>query len=253
MNFGFRTESHKQPIEPKQDVGAEINRCEQSHETAWYFQGYLSAASKAQEIASDPWPLKQLLEETTPASQAFFESPTTDLAKTLLGSVLLHDGVAGMIVETEAYLGVNDLAAHSSRGETPRTKVIFGPPGHAYVYFIYGMHECLNIVAEPEGVPGCVLIRALEPLTGLNQMSRRRHWNGPVKGLANGPGKLTEALAITREQYGAPLTKGELTIRQWKHPRQFTIAATPRIGIKHCIDWPLRFVWSGHPCLSKPA
>ena len=156
-----------------------------------------------------------------------------------------------MIVETEAYLGLDDLAAHASRGKTERTKVLFGPAGHAYVYFIYGMHECLNVVADREGDPGCVLIRALEPICGLAQMVRRRNWNGPVVGLANGPGKLTEALAITREHYGHRLDEGNLAIRRWRQGPSFGIEATPRVGISKCVDWPLRFIWSGHPCVSK--
>lgn len=157
-----------------------------------------------------------------------------------------------MIVETEAYLGREDLAAHASRGETERTRIIFGPPGYAYVYFIYGIHECLNVVAEPAGQAGCVLIRALQPLSGIATMRQRRSWKGRVEGLANGPGKLTQALAITRAHYGLPLFEGELTIRAWNQPPRFRVAVTPRIGIRECADWPLRFVWAGHPCLSRP-
>src|ERR1700738_5162085 len=93
----------------------------------------------------------------------FYERPTVEVARDLLGKILVHRRNAGVIVAPEAYLGAEDLAAHSARGVTPRTKVIFGPPGHAYVYFIYGVHDCLNLVAEPEGRPGCVLLRALEP------------------------------------------------------------------------------------------
>ena len=156
-----------------------------------------------------------------------------------------------MIVETEAYLGPGDLAAHASKGKTERTKVLFGPAGHAYVYFIYGMHECLNVVADHEGSPGCVLIRALEPLSGLETMYERRNWHGPPVGLANGPGKLTQALAITRKQYGARLDTGDLTIREWREKPSFEIAATPRIGITQCADWPLRFVWANHRSLSR--
>jgi DNA-3-methyladenine glycosylase len=164
---------------------------------------------------------------------------------------LLHGETAGSIVETEAYLGLDDLAAHASRGITERTKVLFGPPGRAYVYFIYGMHECLNVVADREGTPGCVLIRALEPLTGLQEMHRRRNWHGSVTGLANGPGKLTQALAITRKEYGERLDKGKLTIRRWRKKPEFEVGVTPRIGINKCADWPLRFIWTGHPCLSR--
>jgi DNA-3-methyladenine glycosylase len=156
-----------------------------------------------------------------------------------------------MIVETEAYLGIDDLAAHASKGLTERTKVLFGPAGRAYVYFIYGMHECLNVVAETEGSPGCVLIRALEPLSGLDIMRVRRNWRGPDCGLTNGPGKLTQALAITRAHYGVRLDRGELTIRAWKEPPGFEVKTTPRIGIRECAHWPLRYVWAGHACLSK--
>jgi DNA-3-methyladenine glycosylase len=156
-----------------------------------------------------------------------------------------------MIVEVEAYLGLGDLAAHASKGLTERTRVIFGPGGRAYIYFIYGMHECLNVVAERDGSPGCVLIRALEPLTGVEAMYERRQWCGAMRGLANGPGKLTQALAITRAQYGARLDRGPLQIREWGTPLQFEIGETPRIGIRENADWPLRFTWKGHPCLSR--
>ena len=196
-------------------------------------------------------PIGSLRAQTRPVAIEFFNRPAIDLARSLVGCVVVHQRTAGMIVETEAYLGLNDLAAHASRGETQRTKVIFGPPGRAYVYFIYGMHECLNVVAEPEGSPGCVLIRALEPLSGFDEMHRRRNWNGAEKGLTNGPGKLTQALAITREHYGRKLDRGDLTIRTWREQPSFEIAVTPRIGIRECADWPLRFVWAKHPCLSK--
>jgi DNA-3-methyladenine glycosylase len=195
--------------------------------------------------------LSRLLRATEPVRLDFFARPARELAPDLLGCVLFHGDTAGMLVETEAYLGIDDLAAHASRGLTPRTKVIFGPPGRAYVYFIYGMHECLNVVADREGVPGCVLIRALEPLCGLEQMVVRRAWNGPSCGLANGPGKLTQALAITRDSYGACLDRGALRIRRWRQPPRFEIDITPRIGVSQCSDWPLRFIWAKHPCVSR--
>lgn len=195
--------------------------------------------------------MPRLRRETEALSLSFFESPAAELARALLGCVLLHGETAGTIVETEAYLGLDDLAAHASRGITERTKVLFGPAGRAYVYFIYGMHECLNVVADREGSPGCVLIRALEPLCGIAAMYDRRQWKGPLTGLANGPGKLTQALAITRRHYGQRLDRGELTIRRPKAERNFSIAVTPRIGIRHCADWPLRFLWAGNPCVSK--
>jgi DNA-3-methyladenine glycosylase len=196
--------------------------------------------------------LSSLRRQTRAVSIDFFERPAAELAPALVGSVLLHRQTAGMIVETEAYLGLDDLAAHASRGRTERTRVLFGPAGRAYVYFIYGMHECLNVVAEHEGSPGCVLIRALAPLCGLPEMFRRRAWHGAVTGLANGPGKLTEALAITRQQYGCRMDRGDLTIRLWRRSPEVPIAVTPRVGISQCVDWPLRFIWSGHPCLSRP-
>ncbi len=196
-------------------------------------------------------PLSRLLAETEALSIPFFEREAQELARELLSCVLIHGETAGMIVETEAYLGPGDLAAHASRGKTERTKVLFGPAGRAYVYFIYGMHECLNVVADREGHPGCVLIRALQPLAGLELMHERRNWHGPACGLTNGPGKLTQALAITRSDYGRRLDRGDLTIRRWRQKPEFKIAATPRIGISECVDWPLRFVWAGHPCLSR--
>jgi DNA-3-methyladenine glycosylase len=197
------------------------------------------------------WSYSALWKATAPVYSAAFAIPAPELARLLLGAVIFHARTAGMIVETEAYLGDGDLAAHSSRGLTERTKVIFGPAGRAYVYLIYGMHECLNVVADSKGTPGCVLIRALEPLAGLDLMCRRRQWSGPAKGLTNGPGKLTRALAITREHYGSRLDKGPLSIRRWRCQPPFEITATSRIGITQCVDWPLRFVWSAHPCLSR--
>jgi len=193
----------------------------------------------------------ELWRETKPLPLSFFAQPAKELARALLSCVLVHGETAGMLVETEAYLGLDDLAAHASRGMTERTKVIFGPAGRAYVYLIYGMHECLNVVAGRDGDAECVLIRALEPLRGLPEMYERRKWSGAATGLANGPGKLTQALGITRAHYGRRLDRGPLTIRQWREPRQFSVAVTPRIGIKDCVDWPLRFVWAGHPCVSK--
>jgi DNA-3-methyladenine glycosylase len=154
-------------------------------------------------------------------------------------------------VEVEAYLGVGDRAAHAWRGPTDRTRVIFGPPGHAYVYFIYGMYECLNFVAEPEGMAGCVLIRALEPLAGLSVMRRRRPAARTIEDLASGPGKLTLAMGITRKLNGADLVEGPLEVRRPLDESPFDIQTTPRIGITHCADWPLRFVISGSRFVSR--
>ncbi len=154
-------------------------------------------------------------------------------------------------MEVEAYLGVGDRAAHAWRGPTDRTRVIFGPPGHAYVYFIYGMYECLNFVAEPEGMAGCLLIRALEPLAGLGLMRRRRPAARKTEDLASGPGKLTLAMGITRKLNGADLVEGPLQVRRPLDESPFEIHVTPRIGITHCADWPLRFVIAGNRFVSR--
>jgi DNA-3-methyladenine glycosylase len=151
----------------------------------------------------------------------------------------------------EAYLGVNDRAAHSWRGITNRTRIMFGEPGHAYVYFIYGMYECLNFVCEPPGQAGCVLIRALEPVAGIPTMRRRRPTAKGVENLANGPGKLTLAMGITRKQNGVDLTKSPLQVRRPLTEPPIQIEVTPRIGITHCADWPLRFLIAGNRFASR--
>jgi DNA-3-methyladenine glycosylase len=183
-------------------------------------------------------------------ARQFYARETVQVAQDLLGKALVHGAAAGLIVETEAYLGGDDLAAHSARGLTDRTRVIFGPPGHAYVYFIYGMYECLNVVTEPAGQPGCVLIRALEPVAGVALMKRRRPTARRVEDLASGPGKLTLALGITRAENGADLTNGPLVVREAAAPRAFDIDVTPRVGIRQCADWPLRFLIRGNPFVS---
>jgi DNA-3-methyladenine glycosylase len=184
--------------------------------------------------------------------RSFYQRPTIEVARDLLGKVLVHGETAGIIVETEAYLGGDDLAAHSARGITDRTRVIFGRPGHAYVYFIYGMYECLNLVAEPEGKAGCVLIRALEPVAGIDLMRQRRPAARKCEDLTSGPGKLTLAMGITRAQNGADVTRGALTVREPIEPGGVEIAVTPRVGITKCADWPLRFLIRGNRFVSSP-
>ena len=159
--------------------------------------------------------------------------------------------LAGCIVEVEAYLGKDDPAAHSSAGLTPRTRVIFGPPGHAYVYRIYGMHRCLNVVAEPDGLPGCVLIRALEPTCGIEDMQSRRPAARRIADLANGPGKLTRAMAIGMSLYGADLTRGQLTIRVPVDPRPHKIETTTRVGISKATELDLRFFIANNEFVSR--
>jgi DNA-3-methyladenine glycosylase len=155
----------------------------------------------------------------------------------LIGKLLVHGETSGIITETEAYLGDGDLAAHSAAGITARTRVIFGEPGHAYVYLNYGIHECLNIVTLPEGIAGCVLIRALKPVDGIDQMRVRRN---NAKDLTGGPGKLTQAMGITRALNGADVTAGSLTIHDLGITHQIRI--TERIGITKSAELMLRFV-----------
>jgi DNA-3-methyladenine glycosylase len=184
--------------------------------------------------------------------RAFYERPTIDVARDLLGKVVVHGPTAGMIVETEAYVGGDDLASHSARGITPRTRVLFGPPGHAYVYFIYGMYQCLNVVCEPDGKAGGVLVRALEPLAGIEIMKSRRPAARKIEDLASGPGKLTLALAIGPQQNGVDVTRGSLVVREPVEKRRFEIQVTPRIGISQCVDAPLRFLIAGNRSVSLP-
>ncbi len=183
--------------------------------------------------------------------RSFYQRPTIEVARALLGKIVAHGKTSGCIVETEAYLGENDLAAHSARGPTPRNRVIFGPPGHAYVYFIYGMYECLNLVAEPEGRAGCVLIRALEPLGGISVMRRRRPTAQSIEDLANGPGKLTRALGIKLRHNGVDVTHGPITVCSPGKVESFDIAVSKRIGITKSPDLPLRFYIKDNHFISR--
>jgi DNA-3-methyladenine glycosylase len=185
---------------------------------------------------------QDLIQESTVLPRDFYSRPAIEVARDCLGKILVHGKTAGRIVEVEAYLGVDDRAAHAWRGVTDRTRVIFGEPGHAYVYFIYGMYECLNFVAEPAGQAGAVLIRALEPVAGIATMRRRRPTAKRDEDIANGPGKLTLAMGITRKQNGADLTASTLQVRSLRVEPAIEILTTPRIGITHCADWPLRFL-----------
>jgi len=197
---------------------------------------------------------RELKGATRLPSRAFYARPTREVARDLLGAALCHkadgDLLAGRTVEVEAYLGSGDPAAHSSAGITPRTRVIFGPPGHAYVYRVYGIHVCLNVVAEPEGCPGCVLVRAIEPLCGIAAMRSRRAAK-PVAQVANGPGKLTAALGIGLRAYGSDLLEGPLTIRIPRTVAPFRVEASPRIGITKATKRPLRYFIAGSPYVSR--
>jgi DNA-3-methyladenine glycosylase len=202
-------------------------------------------------IWQDPIPIESLLATSSILPASFYERDPERVARDLLGKIVVHGRMAGRIVETEAYLGLEDLAAHASRGLTARTRVLFGPPGHAYVYLIYGMYECLNLVAEPEGKGGCVLIRALEPVSGLERMRKRRPAARRIEDLCSGPGKLTLAMGITRALNGAPVTRGDLTVRAPSAAEAVEIAVSSRIGITQCADWPLRFYVAGNRFVSK--
>jgi len=191
-----------------------------------------------------------------PLQRSFYERYTIDVAKDLLSKLLvrrLSDGsyVAGVIVEVEAYRGKDDPASHAYRGLTPRNKVMFGKPGIAYVYFTYGMYHCLNIVTEPEGVPAAVLIRAVEPVFGIDIMMKFRGTKD-VRNLTNGPGKLTMAFNITRELNGVDMTKNDvLFVTNYDKYRDFEIESSPRIGIKVGLDKLWRFYIKGNPYVSK--
>ncbi len=187
-------------------------------------------------------------------------APPDVVARQLLGKRLIRtwqgETLAGRIVETEAYFGADDPAAHASAGRTPRNEVLWGPPGHAYVYLIYGLHSCLNVSCEPEGAAGCVLIRALEPLNGRATMARLR---GLPQGaahrlLASGPGRLCQALGITRSGLnGADLLEAAGALQLAEAEPGFVAAeilATPRIGITKAAERPLRFLLAGDPCVS---
>jgi len=187
----------------------------------------------------------------------FFLRDTTEVAKDLLGHFLYvekRDGrIGGRIVETEAYLFRNDPACHAARGLTERNKTMFRQGGIVYVYFIYGVHHCLNIVTGPEGKGTAVLIRAIEPIAGIDVMFRNRPGITTLENLANGPGKLTRALGITRDDDGTDLLTGH--IRVFLDPclkkNKPKIVTSARIGIQQGSDKLLRYYIANHPCVSK--
>lgn len=194
-----------------------------------------------------------------PLPRSFYSRSPDAVARDLLGKVLTRrlgdEWLSGRIVEVEAYFGKDDPAAHSAAGKTARNAVLFGPPGHAYVYFIYGMHSCVNVSCEPEGQAGGVLFRALEPLTGLDTMARLRGLSASAKPrmLTSGPGRLCQALAITRATHnGLDLTSpaSELQIQDDGF-QPGTITATPRIGIRKAVEKQHRFIIEANPFVSR--
>ena len=181
----------------------------------------------------------------------FFDRSVHDVARDLVGCALLFDGVGGVIVECESYER-DDPACHAYGGLTGRTEPLFGPPGHAYVYLSYGVHSCLNFVCEPEGTAAAVLIRALEPRWGIEEMSRRRG-RDRMRELCSGPGKLTEALGIGLEMDRAPLAEPPFELGGRDHGWDDVAVGTgPRIGITRAAELPWRFCAAGSEYLSRP-
>ena len=181
----------------------------------------------------------------------FYARGVVDVARDLIGCVVRHGSTAGVIVETEAYHD-SEPACHAFVGLTPRTRVLFGRPGVAYVYRSYGIHAMLNAVAEPAGVGAAALIRALDPVEGLEEMRVRRRVDLPAQ-LCSGPGKLTQALGIGLAENGCDLLRGPVTIEPrpaaWRDP---VIVASTRIGITKAVDLPWRFSVPGNACVSRP-
>lgn len=180
--------------------------------------------------------------------QAFFARDSATVARALIGTALVHRGRAGIIVETEAYCGPEDLASHARFGSTARTSVMFGPAGRSYVYLCYGVHQMFNIVTGADGDGQAVLIRAIAPLAGL----------GDDPAIGRGPGKATRALGLDRRHDRRDLAIGDLYVAAHARPPRGAIAIGPRIGVDYAGEWAardLRFWWDGHPAVtkSKPA
>lgn len=198
-------------------------------------------------------PVDRSIEERPPLPPAFYARPTLCVARELLGGIVTHrtaEGiVAGLIVETEAYIGPDDPACHAYVGRTPRNEVMWGPPGRAYVYFTYGMHWMLNAVTERDGYPAAVLIRAAEPIAGAALLAARTPGQQPRDWLV-GPGRLTKGLAITGALNGAWLTEGALTIRAGIMVDDAAVRASGRIGISRGGERPWRFYIAGSPRVS---
>jgi DNA-3-methyladenine glycosylase len=200
------------------------------------------------------------LQRASLVPRAFYEGSPDLVARNLLGKLLVRTGLpaekmAGRIVEVEAYFGEGDPAAHSFAGKTARNAVTFGPPGHAYVYFVYGMHYCLNVSCEPEGRAGCILLRALEPLEGLPAMQRARRLTPSAKSdrlLTSGPARLCQAFGVTRlRDNGADFTSPASTLQiQDDGFVAGDILVTPRIGITKAAERPARFLLANNPYVS---
>jgi DNA-3-methyladenine glycosylase len=207
---------------------------------------------------------ESVLKHARPLLRRFFDRDPREVARELLGRLLIRresaGSIAGRVVETEAYMGVTDAAAHSASGLTKRNAILFGPPGYAYVYFIYGNHYCLNVSCMPEGDAGCVLFRALEPVAGIEEMAAYRGLElaaeprvTQLRMLTSGPGRMAEALGITRDRDNGKDLTGRAKSDLWLADdgvRPGRVAVTPRIGITKAMDEPLRFLISGNPFVS---
>jgi len=226
--------------------------------------GHLAAGPARTPVA--PPPNESALGRFTSLKAEFFNRDPRRVARALLGKLLVRKTtrgiLAGRIVETEAYLGKNDAAAHAAAGRTARNAVLFGPPGYAYVYFIYGNHYCLNVSCLPDGVPGCVLFRALEPVSGIEQMAETRGIEVAkgmdptkvpfLKKISSGPGRMAEALEITRDRDNAKSlvsARSDLRVADDGY-RVRRVVVTPRIGIVKSVEQPLRYFIAGNAFVS---
>jgi DNA-3-methyladenine glycosylase len=190
-----------------------------------------------------------------PFPASFYNCDTELVSRDLLGAILVSESAegvtAGRIVETEAYLGEHDPACHAAAGRTARTECLYGPPGTAYVYFIYGAHWCFNAVTRAEGLPSAVLVRALEPIEGIELMRERRHHPRAGRDLTNGPGKLCAALGITGTLNGVSLDEPPLMICRGTRVADADVAITARIGLTRAAEWPLRWIVTNNPYVSR--
>ncbi|MBI1748318.1 MAG: DNA-3-methyladenine glycosylase [Acidobacteria bacterium] len=190
-----------------------------------------------------------------PLPRSFYSGHTLRVAEKLLGQLLVHNSaegeIAGRIVEAEAYIGEDDPACHAAKGYTPRTAIMYGEPGHAYVYFTYGMHYMFNVVTERKGFPGAVLIRAVEPIKGIEIMARHRRRVTDPKNLANGPAKLCQAFRIDRHLNGVDLCRSVLYVERLSQKGHTSkILWTPRIGISDGLDRHWRCCLAENPYVS---
>ncbi|HEX6573763.1 MAG TPA: DNA-3-methyladenine glycosylase [Gemmatimonadaceae bacterium] len=196
-----------------------------------------------------------MAEKRPPLPEDFYDRDTEVVARAMLGTILecrTDRGLSsGIIVETEAYVGEHDPACHAAAGRTKRTETLYGPPGMSYVYFIYGVHWCFNAVTRAVGLPSAVLVRALEPLDGIDLMRERRGAKISDIGLTNGPGKLCAALGIDGSMNGVPLQRGNLIVREGSRVSPRNIVTSKRIGITKAADWPLRYYIRDNAYISK--